>query len=156
MLSFKQKPWLKSYIDFNTEKRKEAKNDFEKDFFKLMNNAVYGKTMENVKHRMDLKLTTDDKYAIRWFSKLQFKDSKCNNGLHMIEMFKKTIEYNKPIYAGTSILDISKLWMMDFHYNTIHKNFEGNYNLIYSDTDSLVYSIQHEDIYEWTIEKKNN
>jgi hypothetical protein len=57
--------------------------------------------------------------------------------------------YNKPIYVGTSVLDLSKLCMMDFHYNTIHKNFEGKYNLLYSDTDSLVYSIKHDDIYEW-------
>ena len=156
VLSFKQEPWLKSYIDFNTEKRKEAKNEFEKDFFKLMNNSVFGKTMENVKNRMELKLTTDRKYAIRWFSKLHFKDSKCHDGLHMIEMFKKAIEYNKPIYAGTSILDLSKLCMMKFHYNVIHKNFEGRYNLIYSDTDSLVYLIQHEDIYTWIKDNKDH
>ena len=74
----------------------------------------------------------------------------------MIEMFKKAIEYNKPIYAGTSILDLSKLCMMKFHYNVIHKNFEGRYNLIYSDTDSLVYSIQHEDIYTWIKDNKDH
>jgi hypothetical protein len=89
VLSFDQEPWLKPYIDFNTEKRKNAKNEFEKDFFKLMNNAVFGKTMENVKNRMELKLTTEKKYAIRWFSKLNFRTSKYNHGLHLIEMYKK-------------------------------------------------------------------
>ena len=59
------------------------------------------------------------------------------------------MKYNKPIYVGTSILDLLKLCTMDFHYNTIEKNFKDQYNLIYSDTDSLVYSIEHEDIYEW-------
>ena len=153
VISFKQQKWLKSYIDFNTEKRKEAKNEFEKDFFKLMNNAVFGKTMENVKNRMKLHMTTDNKNAIKWYSKLNFKNSTYFDGLHLIEMYNKEIVYNKPIYVGTSVLDLSKLCMMDFHYNTIHKNFENQYNLIYSDTDSMVYSIQHDDIYEWI---KNN
>ena len=154
VISFRQENWLKPYIDFNTEKRKQAKNEFEKDFFKLMNNSVFGKTMENVKNRMELKLTTDNERAIKWFSKLHFKDSKFCNGLHMIEMYKKEIVYDKPIYVGTSILDLSKLCMMDFHYNTIHKNFEGRYNLLYSDTDSVVYSIKHDDIYEWIKQNK--
>ena len=110
--------------------------------------------MENVKNRMELKLTTDNERAIKWFSKLHFKDSKFCNGLHMIEMYKKEIVYDKPIYVGTSILDLSKLCMMDFHYNTIHKNFKGRYNLLYSDTDSVVYSIKHDDIYEWIKQNK--
>ena len=149
VVSFKQRAWLKEYIDFNTEKRKGAKNEFEKDFFKLMNNAVFGKTMENVKNRMKLHLTTDHDNAVKWFSKLNFKDSKYFEGLHMIEMYNTEIEYDKPIYVGTSILDLSKLHMMEFHYNTIQANFAGKYNLVYSDTDSLVYSLEHEDIYEW-------
>jgi hypothetical protein len=153
VLSFKQKAWLKPYIDFNTEKRKEARNDFEKDFFKLMNNAVFGKTMENVKNRMQLHLTTDHDNAVKWFSKANFKDSKFFQGLHLIEMYKTEIECDKPIYVGTSILDLSKLCMMDFHYNVIQKNFQGKYHLIYSDTDSLVYYFEHEDIYDWI--KKN-
>jgi hypothetical protein len=149
ILKFKQRAWLGEYIAFNTEKRKQATNEFEKDFFKLMNNAVFGKTMENVKNRMDLHLTTDEENAKKWFSKINFKDCKSFDGLRLIEMFRKKIEYDKPIYVGTCVLDLSKLCMMDFHYNTIHKNFESNYNLIYSDTDSLVYSIQHPDIYQW-------
>ena len=153
ILKFKQRAWLGEYIAFNTEKRKEATDDFEKDFFKLMNNAVFGKTMENVKNRMDLHLTTDEENAKKWFSKINFKDCKSFDGLRLIEMFRKKIEYDKPLYVGTCVLDLSKLCMMDFHYNTIHENFENKYNLIYSDTDSLVYSIQHPDIYEWI---KNN
>ena len=154
VISFRQENWLKPYIDFNTEKRKQAKNEFEKDFFKLMNNSVFGKTMENVKNRMELKLTTDNERAIKWFGKLHFKDSKFCNGLHMIEMYKKEIVYDKPIYVGTTFLDLSKLCMTDFHYKTIHNNFEGRYNLLYSDTDSVVYSIKHDDIYEWIKQNK--
>ncbi|MFM7980107.1 MAG: hypothetical protein ACKPKO_12405, partial [Candidatus Fonsibacter sp.] len=105
-----------------------------------MNNSVFGKTMENVKNRMDLKLTTENEKAIKWFSQAHFKYSIFCQGLHMVEMYKTEIVCDKPIYIGTSILDLSKLCMMDFHYNTINKNFKGKYNLLYSDTDSLVYS----------------
>jgi hypothetical protein len=103
-----------------------------------MNNAVFWKTMENVKNRMELHITTDDKNAIKWFSKNTYKN--CNEifGLYMIEMFKSEVILDKPIYVGTSILDLSKLHMMDFHYNAIEKNFHGNYNLLYYDTDSFV------------------
>ena len=95
-----------------------------------MNNAVFCKTMENVKNRMDLHLTTDDKNAIKWFSKINFKNAKHVEGLHLIEMHKKAIKYDKPVYVGTSILDLSKVCMMDFHYDVINVNFENRYNLI--------------------------
>ena len=88
VISFNQ-PWLKEYIDFNTEKRSKAKNEFEKDFFKLMNNAVFGKTMENVKNRMDLHMTTNHDNAIKWFSKINLKDCKTIDGLYLIEMYEK-------------------------------------------------------------------
>ena len=153
IMSYKQKPFLKPYIDFNTEKRKGALNEFEKDFFKLMNNSVFGKTMENVKNRVDIKLTTDYKAAVKYFSQIAFKESTCIDGLYLMQKHRKEIEYDKPIYVGTTILDLSKLCMMDFHYNVIHKNFEGRYSLLYTDTDSLVYVINHPDIYEWI---KNN
>jgi hypothetical protein len=100
ILKFKQRAWLGEYIAFNTEKRKQATNDFEKDFFKLMNNAVFGKTMENVKNRMDLHLTTDEENAKKWFSKINFKDCKSFDGLRLIEMFRKKIEYDKPLVCG--------------------------------------------------------
>ena len=109
--------------------------------------------MENVKNRIDLRLATNDENVKKLQTKLQFKDSKVIDGLHLIELYRKQVVYDKPIDVGTSILDISKICMMDFHYNVIHKNFEGRYHLIYSDTDSMIYIIQHEDIYEWI---KNN
>ena len=73
--------------------------------------------------------------------------------MYVVEFYKEKVLYNKPVYVGTSILDISKECMMNFHYNVIHETFKTNYNLLYSDTDSLIYSIQHDDIYEWI---KNN
>ena len=88
-----------------------------------MNNAVFGKTMENVKNRMDLHITTDHDNAVKWFSKINLKDCKYFDGLYLIEMFKKEIVYDKPIYVGTSVLDLSKLVMMDFRYNVIQKKF---------------------------------
>jgi len=91
---------------------------------------------------------------VKWFSKINFKGSKYFDNLHLIEMYKQEIIYDKPIYVGTSILDVSKLHMMKFHYNAIHKNFEGKYSLVYSDSDSLVYSIEHPDIYKWSYENK--
>mgnify|MGYP003342229251 CR=1 FL=1 len=110
-----------------------------------MNNAVFGKTMEN-----------DEKNAVKWFSKINFKTSKSIDNLHLIEMIKQKIVYDKPIYVGTSILDLSKLTMMDFHYNVIHKEFEGKYNLLYSDTDSCVYNIEHPDIYKWVSDNREH
>ena len=153
IVSFYQKPFLKPYIDFNTEMRKNAKNDFEKDFFKLMNNAVFGKTMENVKNRINIHATTSNENAIKWFSKVNLKGCKEFNGLYLIEMLRTEIVYDKPLYVGTSILDLSKLCMMEFHYDVINKEFENKYDLIYSDTDSLVYNIYTDDLYEWI---KNN
>ena len=83
------------------------------------------------------------------FSKRHFKNSRCIDGLHLIEMFKQEVPYDKPSYIGTNVLDLSKLHMMRLHYEVIHKNFEGNYKLIYTDTGSLVYDIRHHDIFEW-------
>ena len=110
--------------------------------------------MDNVENRVDIRLTTDENQAVKLFSKLNFKDSRYIQGLHLIEMHKTEVLYNKPIYVGTSILDLSKLCMMEFHYGVIQKNFHGNYNLIYSDTDSLVYSMKHPDIYDWIKENR--
>jgi hypothetical protein len=147
---------MKSYIELNTAKRKKAKNEFEKDFYKLMNNDVFGKTMENVKNRMNLRLTTDDDKCKKLFTSLYFKDCsyKNLNGLHLIEMYRDKVIYDKPIYVGCTILDLSKLHMTEFHYEVIHKNFKGKYSFLYGDTDSLTYSIQHDDIYEWIKENR--
>jgi hypothetical protein len=81
------------------------------------------------------------------------KGAKCYNGLYLIEMYKKEIVYDKPLYVGSTILDLSKLCMMEFHYGVVEKEFKNQYELIYSDTDSMVYNFKHPDIYDWI---KNN
>ena len=115
VIQFNQEDWLKPYIDINTKLRKEAKNDFEKDFFKLMNNSVFGKTMENVRNHRDIKLVTSDKRRKRLFSEPNYHSHKnFSEYLMAIEMKKTRIKMIKPIYLGMSILDISKMIMNEF------------------------------------------
>ena len=122
VLEFDQSPWLKQYIDYNTEKRKNAKNDFEKDFFKLMNNSVFGKTMENIRKRVDVRLVTDEKKLLKLTSKPTYVSSKIfNKNLVAVHKIKETLTLNRPAYVGMCILDLSKTLMYDFHYKYIKK-----------------------------------
>ena len=122
VLKFNQSPWMKQYIDFNTEKRKNAKNSFEKDFFKLMNNSVFGKTMENLRKRVDVKLVTTGSELNRLTSKPTYVSSNIfNQNLVAVHKIKESLTLDKPAYVGMSILDISKTLMYDFHYNYIKK-----------------------------------
>ena len=105
--------------------------------------------MENVRNRMELHISSTNENAIKWFSKPTLKDCKEVFGLYLIEMYKTEVILDKPIYVGTSILDISKVCMMDFHYNIIQKEFPGKHSLLYQDTDSFFYEIIHPDLYEW-------
>jgi hypothetical protein len=157
VISFTQDKWMKPYIEGNNERRTLAAksgNKFEKDFFKLMNNAVFGKTMENVRNRMNLHLTTDHANAINWFSKPEFKTNTNAQGLYLIETHKTRIVYDKPVYVGCAVLDLSKLHMLDFHYNVIQAEFGDKAKLIYSDTDSYVYEIESPNIYDWIKENR--
>ena len=123
VLEFSQSPWLKEYIDFNTEKRKNAKNSFEKDFFKLMNNSVFGKTMENLRKRVNIELVTDEKRLNKLSSKPTYVSSKIfNEDLVAIHTKKEKLLLDKPSYVGMCILDLSKIHMYDFHYNYIKKS----------------------------------
>ena len=148
VLKFNQSPWLKQYIDFNTVKRTNAKNDFEKDFFKLMNNSVFGKTMENIRKRVDVRLVTDEKKLLKLTSKPTYVSSKIfNENLVAVHKIKETLTLNRPAYVGMCILDLSKTLMYDFHYNYIKKNYKEKAKLLFTDTDSLTYEIEAEDVY---------
>ena len=133
----------------NTELRKHAKNDFEKDFFKLMNNSVFGKTMENVRNHRDIKLVTTDKRRSILASEPNYHSSKCiSKDLMIMEMKKVEVKMNKPIYLGQAILDISKTLMYEFWYDYIKPKYEDKARLCYMDTDSFVINIKTEDFYK--------
>ena len=148
VLEFNQSPWLKQYIDFNTLKRTQAKNSFEKDFFKLMNNSVFGKTMENIRKRVDVRLVTNEKKLLKMASKPTYVSSKIfNENLVAVHKIKETLTLNRPAYVGMCILDLSKTLMYDFHYNYIKEKYGDKAKLLFTDTDSLTYEIEAEDVY---------
>ena len=149
VLEFSEKPWLKPYIDFNTEKRKNAKNAFEKDFFKLMNNSVFGKTMENIRKRSNIYLETDPDHFLRQAAKPTYVSHKIfHENLVALHMKKKELKLDKPSYVGMCILDLSKVLMYDFHYNFIKAKYGDKAQLLFTDTDSLCYIIQTDDVYQ--------
>lgn len=157
VLEFDQECWLKDYIDLNSRLRQLATSEFEKTFYKLMNNSVYGKTMESVKNRKDVRLITkwDGRFgAEALISKPNFHAcSIFNEDLIAVEMDKLQIYMNKPIYIGLCVLDISKTVLYEFHYEFAKKQLDAEYKLLYVDTDSLLYEIKCEDAYD--IMKKN-
>ena len=147
-IKFKQSPWMEPYIRKNTDLRKEAKNAFEKDFFKLMNNSVFGKTIENIRKRQNVILVDDRKLAIKLSSKPNFERATIfDENLVAVHMKKTEVYFNKPIYVGQAILDLSKTLMFDFHYNYIRKKYGNKAELLFTDTDSLMYLIQTDDFY---------
>ena len=153
VLEFNQSPWLKKYIDYNTQKRTNAKNSFEKDFFKLMNNSVFAKTMENIRKRVDVRLITNEKKLLKMTSKPTYVSSKIfNENLVAVHKIKETLTLNRPAYVGMCILDLSKTFMYDFHYNYIINKYEDKAKLLFTDTDSLTYEIEADDVYQdfWT------
>ena len=149
VIEFDQEVWLKEYIDVNTELRKKATNDFEKDFFKLMNNAVFGKTIENVRKHRDIKLVKTDKKTNKLVSEPNFHTMKLiDNNLAIIEMRKVKVKMNKPIYLGLSILDVSKITMYEFWYDYAKIKYEDKARLCYMDTDSFVVNVKTKDFYK--------
>ena len=136
VLKFKQSDWLKKYIDINTDKRKNIANSFGKYFFKLMNNSVFGKTMENLRKRISVKLVNNSKDYVRCVSKPCFISQKIfSKNFVAIHQIKPVLTLNKPIYVGFSILDLSKLLMYEIHYKYIKSKFDAK--LLFTDTYSL-------------------
>ena len=150
IISFRQNRWLEKYINFNTQKRNQAVNDFEKDFYKLLNNAFYGKTMENVRNRLNIKFIKKDNYReiIKQLSKLTF------NGIHKsydncdsYTLKQNEVLMDKPIYLGFAVLELSKLHMYETYYDKLQPYFgEKNLHLHYMDTDSFILTVNTKDI----------
>ena len=145
---FEQEAWLKKYIDFNTDLRMKATNEFEKDFIKLMNSAVFGKTMENVRKRRDIKLVRTDKKRNKLVSEPNYHTMKLiDDNLPIIEMRKVKVKMNKPIYLGLSILELSKITMYEFWYDHVKIKYEDRARFCYMDTDSFVLNVRIKDFY---------
>ena len=149
-IEFDRSPWLKTYINFNTQLRTAAANDFEKDFFKLMNNSVFGNTMENIRKHRKIKLVTTEEKYLRTVMKPNFKSGVLfGENLMGCEMGKIKVVMNKPVYLGQEILDLSKIVMYEFHYDYMVPKYSlEKLKLCYMDTDSLVYDIKTGDFYE--------
>ena len=156
VLRFRQKPWLRPYIDLNTQRRSVAKSTFEKDFYKLMNNAVYGKTCENLRKRTDVKIVKDNPRKLKLLHKPNCKGFKIfDNNLIAIHLAKFRLTINKPTYVGFCVLELSKHLMYHFHYSVIKSRYGGKASLLFTDTDSLMYHIQTEDVYADLFEQKH-
>ena len=138
---------MKKYIDFNIEKRENAKNEFEKSLFKLMNSSAYDKTMENLRKKVNVRLVNNAKDYLKYVSKPTFISQKNFSGdFAAIHEIKPVLVLNKPIYVGFTVLELSKYLMYDFHYNFIKKKFDAD--LLFIDTDSLTYDIKSKDVFE--------
>jgi hypothetical protein len=151
ILQFAQSPWLRDYNELNTKFRTLAKNDFEKNLYKLMNNAVFGKTMENVRNHANVRLVT------RWDGRNGAEAMIAKPNFHSrsvfaenviaIEMRKLMVKFNKPIYVGMCILDISKTCLYEFHHEYMLPLYHEKCKIMYTDTDSLIYHIECDDVY---------
>ena len=149
VLVFQQSPWLKTYINFNTEKRKHPANDFEKDFYMLMNNSVFGKTMENLRKRVNVKLVNDKTKLSKLTASPSFDYFRIfSEDLAAVNLKKTKLYLNRPIYVGFSILDLSEVLMYQFHYEHMKPKYGCNAKLLFTYTDSLCYEVKTDDIYQ--------
>ena len=148
IIQFKQSPWLKGYIDFNTDMRRNATSNVEKNLFKLMNNSVFGKTMENLRNRVNVELVNSPKRLKKICANPSFNSFRIfNENLTAVHSLKTRLFLNRPIYVGFAVLDGSKLLMYDFHYIFIINKYGDRAKLLFTDTDSLCYEIQTYDLY---------
>ena len=138
-IKFEESQGIEKYIALNTELITAAANEFEKDFFKLMNNSVFGKTVENIRNRVNIKLVNDRKKAEKLSVKPNF--THCNifsENLVAIHTKKTKLKFDKPVYLGMCILDISKTLMYDLQYNYVKWKYGDKAKLLFTDTDSLM------------------
>ena len=150
VIEFTQSNWLAVYIDNNSKLRQQGTNDFEKDHYKLMNNAFYGKTMENVRDRVNVQFCLDKEKFLKHTGSPLFAnqiDIIQKDGLCLVKTNKRTVTLNKPIYIGACVLDLSKLLMYKFHYDTMKVRYPEAL-MMKTDTDSLLYYIKTDDLYK--------
>ena len=148
-IKFEQKEVLEPYIEFNTEKRKNARNDFEKDVYKLMNNAVFGKTREGKLKHLDFEVVSDETRYMKCVSNPSFKNSHIiNENLVGVEKQKAKLKLDKPIFMGTTILDSSQQHMYSFYYDVMKPKYGDSIKMVYTDTDSFILHSKTDDIYE--------
>ena len=151
VIEFDQEPWMEPYIMMNTEFRKQAKSDFETDFYKLMKNSVFGKTMENLRNRVEVKIVRywETGKIRKLLSSPSFdRFIIFGNGMAGIHMRKTKLVLNKPVYTGMTILENSKILMYEFYYNYLKARYGHQCELVYTDTDSLILVIKTEDVYK--------
>ena len=147
-ITFKQGPIMKLYVDFNSEKRAQATNKFDTDFYKLLSNSLCGKTIETPEKQSKVKLCNISSVYENYVGKPNFKNAKrINSKLVGVEMKYSSIKINKPFYIGMSILDLSKWHMYNIHYNVMKPIFGDRLHLLCMDTDSFIYKISS-DVYE--------
>ena len=148
LITFRQEAWLKLYIDMNTKLRANAKNNFQKDFFKLTNNSVFGKTMENVRNRRYIKLLTTNERRKKLVAESNYHTSKhLLEKLMAIQIRKTQVIMNTPIYLGQAILHISKTLMYEFWFDYLKPKYGDKIKLCYMDTDSFIVHIETEHFY---------
>ena len=147
----KQAQFLKPWIEMNSNKRAKAKNDFEKDLYKLSNNAVFGKTMQNQRAQSDVRIALTDQQMMKFAAKSSFNSRFQieDDSTNVVCTFKKEeVTLDKPIFMGAAILDFSKELMFKFHYDVIRAKYGDKAKLLFTDTDSLCYHIETEDVYK--------
>ena len=154
ILEFNEAPWMEPYIRMNTEFRKKSKSAFEKDFYKLMNNSVFGKTMENLRKRVDIKVVRTcgnpkEKEQIRKIIAKPNYDRVVvfSEELSALHSHKTRLKLNKPVYVGMCVLDLSKHLMYDWYYNTLKRKYGSQCTLLYTNTDSLLVDLKTPDVY---------
>ena len=156
ILKFKQSNCLKECIELNAKKRQESTDKFNKNFFKLLLNCVYGKSMENIRKRINVKLINDSKEYLRCVSKPNFISQKIfDKNFIAVHKIKTVLILNKPIYVGFCILELIKLLMYKFHYNYVLNTFNTAKSL-FTDTDNLVYEIKDRNVYEQCFKDKES
>lgn len=149
VISFRQSPWLKPYIEFNTLKRKNSKNDFDKSFFKLMINSFFGRSCMNVRKQVDVKIALTERECKNHLSSSALEYfSVISENCVLFKKKRSNLFLNKPIYIGFTVLEFSKLFMYKMYYNVFKENYGENVNLLYMDTDSFTLEITCEDFYK--------